>query len=71
MDEDPKRRSVSPLIKDEASDDDTDASEWEWTEEEVLDDSEDTKAVVKNEKWQNVMAGSGPTTFSAEFSIKI
>lgn len=71
MDEDPKRRSVSPLIKDEASEDDTDASEWEWTDEEVLDDSEDTKAVVKNEKWQNVMAGSGPTTFSAEFSIKI
>ena len=70
-DEDPKRRSVSPLIKDEANDDDTDASEWEWTEEEVLDDSEDTEAVVKDEKWQNVMAGSGPTTFSAEFSIKI
>merc|ERR1712107_770945 len=52
-------------------------SEWEeWTEEETdceyEEEEEESEAVkAKDEKWQNILTDSGPTTFTAEFSVKL
>lgn len=48
---------------------DEEESEWEWTEEESESESE---CEVKKEGWENIMSSSrGPTTFKAEYSVKL
>jgi len=50
-------------------------SEWEeWTEEEESEyeeEEEESSVSANKEKWENILSDSGPTTFSAEFSIKL
>ena len=46
-------------------------SEWEWTEEEESEDEGATYEVHK-EGWENIMSDAkGPTTFNADYSIKV
>jgi len=45
-------------------------SEWEWTEEDETES--ESECEVKKEGWENIMASSkGPTTFKAEYSVKV
>jgi hypothetical protein len=56
--------------KEEEETSDEEESEWEWTEEEEEEEGEEWEA--KEESWQNILStAKGPTTFKAEFSIKI
>lgn len=58
----------------EESQDSGEESEWEWTEEseEEEEEEEGTTYEVNKEGWQNIMSTSkGPTTFKAEYSIKV
>jgi len=53
------------------SEEEEEESEWEWTEEESESDS-DSECEVKKEGWENIMSSSkGPTTFKAEYSVKL
>jgi len=45
-------------------------SEWEWTEEE--ESESESECEVKKEEWENILSSSkGPTTFKAEYSVKV
>ena len=59
----------------EESEESGEESEWEWTEEseeEEEDEEEGHTYEVNKEGWQNIMSTSkGPTTFKAEYSIKV
>ena len=63
--------------KTEESEESGEESEWEWTEEseeeeEEEEEEEGTTYEVNKEGWQNIMSTSkGPTTFKAEYSIKV
>ena len=58
----------------DVSEDIDEESEWEWTEEEEDSDEEEEGNTyeVNKEGWENIMSTSkGPTTFKAEYSIKV
>ena len=56
----------------EPASDNEDESEWEWTEEEESDEEEGATYEINKEGWENIMADAkGPTTFKAEYSIKV
>jgi hypothetical protein len=57
--------------EEEVESSDEEESEWEWTEEEE-EEEEGEEWEAKEESWQNILStAKGPTTFKAEFSIKI
>jgi len=52
----------------ESEEEEEEESEWEWTEEE----ESESECEVKKEGWENILSSSkGPTTFKAEYSVKI
>merc|ERR1719206_353850 len=52
----------------ESEEEEEEESEWEWTEEE----ESESECEVRKEGWENILASSkGPTTFKAEYSVKI
>jgi len=52
----------------EEEEEEEEESEWEWTEEE----ESESECEVKKEGWENILSSSkGPTTFKAEYSVKI
>jgi len=54
------------------SEEEEEESEWEWTEEEEEESESDSECEVKKEGWENIMSSSkGPTTFKAEYSVKL
>ena len=57
----------------EESEESDEESEWEWTEESEEEEEEEGNTYeVNKEGWQNIMSTSkGPTTFKAEYSIKV
>jgi len=56
---------------DSESEEEEEESEWEWTEEEEESES-DSECEVNKEGWENIMSSSkGPTTFKAEYSVKL
>jgi hypothetical protein len=66
--EEEKEKEKGKEKEEETSDEEE--SEWEWTEEEEEEEGEEWEA--KEESWQNILStAKGPTTFKAEFSIKI
>ena len=72
--EDMERRRKVPItpepVRKEVIEDEE--SEWEWTEEDESDEEEGTTYEIRKEGWENIMSDSkGPTTFKAEYSIKI
>jgi hypothetical protein len=65
-----KEKEEEKEKKEEEETSDEEESEWEWTEEEEEEEGEEWEA--KEESWQNILStAKGPTTFKAEFSIKI
>ena len=57
----------------EESEESDEESEWEWTEESEEEEEEEGNTYeVNKEGWQNIMSTSkGPTTYKAEYSIKV
>merc|ERR1711892_749631 len=56
----------------ESESEDEEESEWEESEWEEESEEEESECEVKKEGWENIMSTSkGPTTFKAEYSVKI
>merc|ERR1711874_181441 len=54
----------------ESESEEEEESEWEWTEEE--ESESESECAIKKEGWENILSSSkGPTTFKAEYSVKI
>merc|ERR1719233_1777095 len=57
-----------PESESESGEEEEEESEWEWTEEE----ESESECEVKKEEWENILSSSkGPTTFKAEYSVKV
>merc|ERR1712107_710922 len=58
------------IVKDD--DEEESESEWEWTEESEDEEEEGATYEINKEGWENIMSDAkGPTTFKAEYSIKV
>jgi len=69
-----KKDPIKNVVPHKTDDSDSgEETEWEeWTEEESEYENEvEPEVTTDKEKWENVLSDSGPTTFSAEFSIKL
>merc|ERR1719233_2587230 len=62
------KQSESDSESGEEVEEEEEESEWEWTEEE----ESESECEVKKEEWDNILSSSkGPTTFKAEYSVKV
>eukprot|EP00092_Neocalanus_flemingeri_P012070 GFUD01013013.1.p1 GENE.GFUD01013013.1~~GFUD01013013.1.p1 ORF type:complete len:1302 (+),score=446.81 GFUD01013013.1:135-4040(+) len=59
------------IESEEEDEEEEEESEWEWTESEE-ESEEESECEVKKEGWENIMSSSsGPTTFKAEYCLKL